>query len=79
MSVTYHCPFVEKLFILYWSIANYQCCDSFQWTTNSIIHIHVSILFQTPLPSRLSHNTIKVLFISIDGDGPTQYLVDTTA
>ena len=34
-----------------------ECCDSFRWTTgDSAIHIHVSILLQTFLPSRLPHN-----------------------
>ena len=44
-----------KLFVLYWSIANYECCDSFM-CTDSAICIHVSILPQTPLPSRFPHN-----------------------
>ena len=38
-----------KLLILYWKMANQQCCDSFRWTErDSVIHIHVSILPQTP-------------------------------
>ena len=29
-----------KLFILYWSIANWQCCDSFRFTAKWPSHIH---------------------------------------
>ena len=48
-----------KLFILYWTIANEQCFDSFRWTAKGLsltyiyiyihIYIHVSILPQSPL------------------------------
>ena len=45
------------LFILYWSIADLKCCDSFRWTTRGPSHTFtLSILPQTPLPSRLPHN-----------------------
>ena len=59
---------VFKLFILYWSIPNQQCCDSFRWTAKGQsplymyihIHIYVSILPQTFLPSRLPRNTEQI-------------------
>ena len=41
-------------FILYWGIGDWQSYDSFRWTVRaSAIHIQVSILHQTPLPSWL--------------------------
>ena len=53
-------PFVFlifKLFILYWGTADEQCCDSFRWTAKGLsLHTHVSVVFQTPLPSRLPPN-----------------------
>ena len=46
-----------QLFILYWSIANQQCCDSFRWTAKGLSHTYTRILLrQTPLPSRLPHD-----------------------
>ena len=43
-------------FVLFWSIANYQCCGSFRWTVKGLGHTDtLSILPQTPLPSRLPH------------------------
>ena len=46
-----------KFLILYWSIADLKCCDSFRWTTRGPSHTFtLSILPQTPLPSRLPHN-----------------------
>ena len=46
----------KKLFILYWIIADYQCCEfsGEQWSA-SAVHKHVSILSPRP-PSRLPHN-----------------------
>ena len=44
--------------ILYWSIANEQCHDSFRWTVKGLSHTYTCIHSpQTPLPSRLTHNT----------------------
>ena len=44
-----------KLLILYWGIANSQCCDSFRWT--AIHHIYTYIHSpQAPLPSRKPHS-----------------------
>ena len=40
-------------FFSYWPRADEQYCD-FRWT---VTHTHVSILPQTPLPSRLPHDT----------------------
>ena len=51
----------KKPFILYW--INKQCCDNFRWTAKGVskgIHIHVSIIPQTLLPSRLPHNIERV-------------------
>ena len=48
--------FFLKLFILYWSIADYQCCDQVNCKTTQP-YIHMSILSQTPLPPRLPCNT----------------------
>lgn len=38
-----------KLFVLYWGIANYQCCYSFRWTAKGFSHtyIHAPILPQS--------------------------------
>ena len=57
--VALHWHFYFELFILYWGVANWKSCDGFRWTAkeNSAIHTHVSILPQTPLQSRLPHNT----------------------
>ena len=30
--------FLIKIFILYWSIADEQCCDSFRWTAKGLSH-----------------------------------------
>ena len=50
--------YFKKRFILYQSISNWQCwvISGEQWR-DSAIYTHVSILPQTPLPSRLPHNT----------------------
>ena len=46
-----------KPFILYWGIANKQCCTvSSEHRRDSATHVHVSVLPETPLPSRLPHN-----------------------
>lgn len=36
------------------------CCSSFRWTAEQLNDIHVSILPQTPLPPRRSHNIDRV-------------------
>ena len=47
----------KKKFILYWSIANCQCCDSFRWTAKGLSHTYACIHSPpTPLPSRLPHH-----------------------
>ena len=33
----------KKRFILYWSIADKQCCDNFRWTANGLNHIYTCI------------------------------------
>ena len=48
-----HSP--PQLFILYWLVNNVVIVSGEQWR-DSAMHIHVSILPQTPLPSRLPHN-----------------------
>ena len=35
--------FFFKLLILYWGIANQQCCDSFRWTWKGLSHIYTWI------------------------------------
>ena len=50
-----------KLVILYWSIADEQCCDRFRWTAKGLsiyiyTYMHITILLSAPLPSRLPHN-----------------------
>ena len=35
--------FFLKLLILYWGIANQQCCDSFRWTWKGLGHIYTWI------------------------------------
>ena len=47
--------FFLKLFILYWSVNNVVIVSGSQ-QRDSAMHIHVAILSQTPLPSRLPHN-----------------------
>ena len=47
-----------KLFILYWGIADYVVVSGEQ-QRDSTKHIHVSILSQSPLPSRLVHNPVR--------------------
>ena len=46
-----------KLFILYWSIADSQCCDSFRWTAKGLSHTY-TCTHSPPnsLPSRLPRN-----------------------
>lgn len=40
-------------FILYWALADEQCCDSFRWAVKALSHrMHGSVLPQTPRPSR---------------------------
>ena len=55
--------------LLYWSIADEQYCESFRWTVKEFSHIYmcvciymyicVSILPQTPLSSRPTHNVAQ--------------------
>ena len=54
-----HWHFYNELFLLYWDVASWHSHDSFRWTAkrDSAIHIHVSVLPQTPLQSRLPHDT----------------------
>jgi len=71
--------FIFKL-ILYWSVANKQCYDTFRWTAKKLSHIYTytDFLPQTPLPSRLPHSIeqsslcyaispfwLSILFISV--------------
>ena len=35
--------FCFKLFILNWSIADQQCCDSFSWTAKGLSHTYICI------------------------------------
>lgn len=40
-------------FILYWALADEQCCDSFRWAVKALSHrMHGSVLPQMPRPSR---------------------------
>ena len=48
-----------KLFILYWGIADYVVAVLGEQQRDSTRHIYVSILSQTPLPSRLAHNIVQ--------------------
>ena len=48
--------FFFLLFILYWSIVDYQFCVGFLGVQPSGSVIHVSILFQILFPFRLLHN-----------------------
>ena len=44
------------LCILYWSITNLQCCDSFRWEAQGLSHAYPCIHSpQSPLRSRLPH------------------------
>ena len=43
----------KSVLICVGGIANKQCCDSFRWIAKGLIYVHVSLLPQTPLPSRL--------------------------
>lgn len=46
------------MFILYWGIVNEQCCDRSMWTAKGLSYTYTRIFLpQTPLPSRLPHNT----------------------
>lgn len=44
-----------KLFILYWAIADQQCCDSFRWTTKELSHMHS---FSPTLPSYQGYHIV---------------------
>ena len=48
--------FTFEFFILYWGVADIVIISG-EWWRDSAIHIHVSILSQTSLLSRLPHNT----------------------
>ena len=49
--------FLFTLSILYWSLADTQCCGRSDAHSDLAIHIHESILPRAPCPSRLPHNT----------------------
>ena len=44
------------IFILYWNIVNFHCCVSDVWQSDSVIHTHISILFQVLSSYRLLQN-----------------------
>ena len=48
----------EQLLILYWSIADEQCDDSFRWTSKGLSHTHTHTYpFSSKLcPPRLPYN-----------------------
>ena len=49
--------FLKKLFILYWGLAEYKCCNSFKWIVKGLSHTYICLTFsQTPFPSRLLHS-----------------------
>ena len=52
-----------NLFVLYWGISDWQCCDSFRWTAKG----HVPILPQTSFPARLPHNIEQSSFCYTEG------------
>ena len=46
-----------KLFILYWGIADWQCCGSFRWIAKGLSHTHTCVHSPlNPLPARLAYN-----------------------
>ena len=50
--------FVFLLFVLYWTIANEQCCDGFRWPTNGLSHTYTGIhcpLNSPPIQAATSH------------------------
>ena len=59
--------YIFKLFTLYWSIADDVVKVSGGPQREPAIHIHVSILPQTPLPSRLPHNIEQGSLCYIEG------------
>ena len=53
-------PFFSKLFILYWGIANWQCCDSFRWTVKGLSHRYTQTLDFKPSLSKYQNFTILI-------------------
>ena len=49
--------FFNLIFILYWSIVDLQCCVSGVHQSESVIHTHVSIIFQILFHDGLSQDT----------------------
>ena len=48
----------DSLFVLYWTIANEQCCDGFRWPTNGLSHTYTGIhcpLNSPPIQAATSH------------------------
>ena len=43
--------FFPKLLLLYWSIDDWQCYNSFRWTAKGLSHIYTNIHFSPKLPS----------------------------
>ena len=46
--------FFKNFFILYWGVADQQCCDSFRWRAKGFSHTYTCI--HSPLPSRLPYS-----------------------
>ena len=61
------------ILILYWSIANEQCCDSFRSTaSDSATHINVSILTQIQgrvFDGRVRGESVKCLIAGVHPSG----------
>ena len=59
-----------KLFILYWGIADWQCCSSFRWIVKGLSHIHTCIhclpnLLPTMLPHIIEQSSICYTIIGL--------------
>ena len=58
-----------KLVILHWVIADLQCCDRLRWTArDSAMRVHVCILPQTPLSTRLPQNIKQSSLCAVPGE-----------
>ena len=58
-----------KLVILHWVIADLQCCDRLRWTArDSAMRVHVCILPQTPLSTRLPQNIKQSSLCAVRGE-----------
>ena len=57
--------FLIKNFILYWSIADEQCCDSFRWTAKGLSHT-ISFFFFFKLLSSMS--SLQILDTNLVSD-----------